>query len=193
LAVFTQSAADASWLLSYLVIYNGSGGFLKESAVLAAPTPHLDPGLVPGHLADFFESYANTGGPPSWGGWPLDGSVKQTVDHFLSVKQAILAGGDFQDPMTITPTDNSVLFGYHGGDILCGALHDSVQIEAPPDKPIIQPRNLSNWGPLLPPGRYTRLQKQQLIDYCVTIRPLPKIVIVSFLGWTYTITGTAQI
>ncbi len=189
LAVFTKAAVFSPWLLSYLVAYGGTSKYLPDSELASPSNPTFDYSEVGEQLAQFFASYVNTGGPPAWGGWPLDGSVKQEVEHYLSVKQWIETHGATQNPMIISPTDHSPLFAYPGGDIACGAFHSAVQITTPPNHPTVQPRNRSNWGPLLAPGAYASLAKQQLIDYCVVINEGHAVVPVSFFGWTYSITG----
>lgn len=190
LAVFTKAAVSSPWLLSYLVAYSGTSRYLPDSELASPSNPTFDYRVVGEQLAQYFASYVNTGGPPASGGWPLDGSVKQEVQHYFSVKKFIEAGGATQNSMIISPTDHSPLFAYPGGDIVCGAFHSAVQITTRPTHPTVQPRNRSNWGPLLAPGAYASLEKQQLIDYCVTIKEGRVVVPVSFFGWTYSITGT---
>jgi hypothetical protein len=190
LAVFTKAAVSSPWLISYLVAYSGTSRYLPDSELASPSNPTFDYGVVGGQLAQFFASYVNTGGPPASGGLPLDGSVKQEVEHYLSVKKFIETDGATQNPMIITPTDHSPLFAYPGGDIVCGAFHSAVSITTPPTHPTVQPRNRSIWGPLLAPGMYASLEKQQMIDYCVTIKEGRVVVPVSFFGWTYSITGT---
>jgi hypothetical protein len=188
LAVFTKATVSSPWLLSYLVAYTGTSKFLQDSELASPSNPTFDYSVVGEQLAQFFASYVNTGGPPASGGWPLDGSVKQELEHYFSVKKFIEAGGATQNSMMISPTDHSPLFAYPGGDIVCGAFRSAVQITTPPAHPTVQPRNRSNWGPLLAPGAYASLEKQQLIDYCVTINEGHVVVPVSFFGWTYSIT-----
>ncbi len=191
LAVFKKATESSSWRLAFLDAYGGASKFVPKSERAApsiAPYPY---GILGGELAGFFSSYVNTGGPPTWGGWPLDGSVKQTVEHYLSVKSAIDATGATQNTMTMTPTDQSPFFAYPAGAIVCGAFHTSTEITTPPNQPTVQTKD-GFWGPLLAPGRYSDLEKQQLIDYCITVRRRGVVVPVSFYGWTYSITPTTE-
>jgi hypothetical protein len=189
LATFTKATASSPWLIAFLVAYSGTSKYLPVSESAHAPTPTFDYSVVGGQLAQFFSSYVNTGARPAWGGWPLDGSVKDMVQHYLRVKDSIDASGVTQNAMTISPRDQSPLFAYPYGDIICGAFHSDVQITTAPGHPAVQLQDRRFWGPLLAPGSYTSLDKQQLIDYCVTIKKGSVVVPVSFFGWTYSITG----
>jgi hypothetical protein len=188
LAVFTKATESSPWLLAFLVAYSGTSEYLKSSQMAGPSNPTFDYGILGGQLAQFFASYVNTGGPPVGGGPLLEGWVKQTVDHYLQVKRTIEGFGATQNAMSISSTDQSPLFAYLGGDIVCGALHSEVQITTPPNHPTIQSKNRTQYGPLLAPGSYTSLDKQQVVDFCDTIKE-DVVVPISFFGWTYSIVG----
>jgi hypothetical protein len=192
-AVFTKTTPTAQWRLSYLVAYSGKSRYLTSSEFATAPVPPFNTDVIGGQVAAFLQSYANTGVPPAT--TPtlvLDGSTAQEVENLISVKQTIESGGDTQGSMTIVPTDHSTRFAYPGGDILCGALHSSVQITAPPNEPTVQPLNRSSWGPSLLPGSYTSLEKQQVHDYCMTVSKKGLVIPVSYFGGTYSIVGNSS-
>jgi hypothetical protein len=190
--VFTKPAPTARWRLSYLVDYSGKSRYLTSSEFEAPPVPPFNTDVIGGQVAAFFQSYANTGVPPtSTPALVLDGSTAQEVENLMSVKQSIESEGDTQGSMTIAPTDHSTRFAYPGGDILCGALHSSVQITTPPNEPTVQPLDRSNWGPTLLPGSYASLEKQQVHDYCMTVSTKGRVVPVSYFGGTYSIVGNS--
>ena len=189
--VLTKSSPQDRWRVAYLVDYTGTSRYLTASGVQPAPIPPFDTSIIGGQFATFFESYANSGVPPTGISWPLEGATQQEVQRYLGVKKSIAQLGDTQGPMTFAATDNSPLFAYPGGDIMCGAFHASVQITTPPGSPTVQPPDRSQWGPTLASGSYTTLDKQQLRDYCVTVSPQGLVTPISFFGGTYSIAGSA--
>jgi hypothetical protein len=193
MVVLTRANPKANWLVAYLVDVQGhSSTWLTRSAVAAAPAPPFDTSVIGSQFAEFFESYANEGAPPSDGvAWPLEGATAQEVARYETVKQAIANQGDTQGPMSFGALSSSALFAYPGGDIVCGDLHASVHITAPANDPTVQPADRSVWGNPLAPGRYTSLEKQQLRDYCVTVSRQGRVTPISYFGGTYSISGTA--
>lgn len=193
MVVLTKANPKANWLVAYLVDVQGhSYTWLTNSAVEAAPAPPFDSSVIGSQFAEFFQSYANEGVPPSDGvAWPLEGATAQEVARYETVKQAIANQGDTQGPISFDAPSSSALFAYPGGDILCGDLHTSVHIAAPANDPTIQPADRSVWGTPLAPGRYTSLEKQQLRDYCVTVNRQGLVTPISYFGGTYSIAGDA--
>jgi hypothetical protein len=187
-AVLTKASAAEPWRVAYMVAFEGSRSYLGPSGVRSAPHIPVKTALPGSQLAAFFESMVDTGAPPANDSWPVDGSMKDEIDRQASVVLSIEQSGDSQIAI-FQPVDHTTAFPYPGGDIVCGAIHETQRVMAPLGSPIVQPVDRSNYGPLLLPGSYPGLTKSGTHDYCVTITTAGLVTPISFFGGIYRITG----
>ncbi len=187
-AVLNKASPVDRWRVAYMVALEGTNPLLGPSALEAAPRMPFDITIVGGELADFFDSVVNTGVPPENDNWPLTGALKQLVYHDIGVKQVIEKAGNSQQTM-FTPGDHSAAFAYPSGDIMCGSIDSTALVTTPPGYVTVQPKNRSDWGPLLPPGKYTTLTKTGIEDYCFTNTTDGLTTPISFFGGVDRIVG----
>ncbi len=182
--VISRASEGQHWRVAYMVEYVGTSTFLGPSAVQSVPRAPFNTNVIGGQWASFFESMVNTGSPPPDLNIPVTRSVKQEVDHYASVALLIEQQGDSQH-MAFDATDHSTAFAYPGGDIICGAIHSTQLVTAPPGSSIVQPADRSNYGPSLLPGSYSSVVKNGTHDYCVTVTTAGLENPVSFFGGVY--------
>jgi hypothetical protein len=188
-AVLTKASPVDRWRVAYMVDLENTNHFLGTSAVQPAPLMPFDITIVGGELSDFFDSVVNTGEPPEDDNWPLTGALKQLVYHDLGVKEVIEKEGNTQQA-TFVPGDHSAAFAYPSGDIMCGTIDSTAVVTTPTGYVTVQPEDRSNWGPLLPPGKYTTLTKTGVEDYCFTNTTGGLTTPISFFGGIDQIVGS---
>jgi hypothetical protein len=186
--VISKASDSQHWRVAYMVQYVGTSTYLGPSAIRSAPRVPFNTNVIGAQWASFFESMVNTGSPPPDLNIPVTRSVKQEVDHYASVALLIELQGDSQR-MTFDATDHSTAFAYPGGDIICGAIHSTQLVTAPPGSSVVQPADRSSYGPLLLPGSYASVVKNGTHDYCVTVTTAGLENPVTFLGGVYQTVG----
>jgi hypothetical protein len=186
--VFTKTSASTPWLVTYMIGYDGASTYLAASSVQSpAPVP-FDITIVGGQFAAYFQSMVNTGVPPPDNNWPATGSVKDELNRYDGVVQAIDASGEAQQ-MTFAASEHSTAFAMPGGDIMCGDFTSKQTVTSPSGQPISQSRKGQPWGPLLIPGSYSSVTKLGVHDYCFTTTTDGLTTPISFFGGVYEIDG----
>jgi hypothetical protein len=187
--VLDKSSPDAAWRVAFMVDFEKADHFLGPS-VIAPPKPvPFDMSIVGDQFANFFQSMVNTGQPSPNDNWPLTGTMEQQVDHYVGVKFNIEGEGD-SEQVTFYPADQSASFEYPGGAIMCGTIDSTALVTTPAGYGTVQPADRSNWGQILPPGRYSSLTKYSVEDYCFNTQTNGLTVPISFFGGVDGVVGT---
>jgi hypothetical protein len=188
-AVYSQQAAGAPWLISYLISYIDGPPFLDGSEMnTVAPSSTFDISIVAGQFASFFQTVFDTGKPPPHS-WPLTGSIGQEEQKVLDDRASVKAD-HFHEVLSYSAGSHSVAFAIPGGDLMCGEVRTLSVVTLVTGRPIVQPENRSFFGQELAPGTYRSVTSEGIRDACWNVTPTGVATPVSFMGGVYQRVGT---
>jgi hypothetical protein len=182
LMVFTRASAQARWTLSLETGYS----FAKGAAwVYATPesiaggfdlatAPHNE---LPADLGAYEQYWADTGTAPPSSPFATGvfttgiGQTQATLDKTLAaagqVHRVVYSVDPVHDGDWSVAANNDREQPSYGWTLSCGTVrYEAVTTLAAGASPIIQPADLSSWGPTLPAGTYTKITQWGLHESC---------------------------
>ena len=193
IAVLTKAADDSPWKVAYVMRYAGDHGFLTASTTDAPSQASFPLTWMTPDIARYLTTYAQTGEPPPGAVWIDGGALAYETQQTQTVQAEVASSGD-QQQTQFNAVDNSAIFAYQGGDIICGSFMELASVRPePPNTVIVQSATQSPWGSGLAPGSYSSLSKTGLTLVCFhanTTHARNVIAPISFFGGVYQLTGS---
>jgi hypothetical protein len=185
LMVFTRASAQDHWMLSLETGYSFAAGAAWVYATPAPMTGGFDIRTpvgtyrndLPGDLAAYYQHWADYGAPPPktpFGPGLFTSTVGQTEvteDTTLAgegqvhhVVYSADPGRDGDWSFAANETEEQPTYGWA---LSCGTVrYEAVTTLAKGAAPMVQPSDVSTWGPTLPAGQYTKITQWGLHQSC---------------------------
>jgi hypothetical protein len=185
--VFVKGDAHSQWKVAIDTGYAGAWGVdaqvLEDPTASSAPLfeaapPHpgwIDPLTVPEELANYWQHWVTSGGPPpdnkfAAGGWTSERGADLQQGHAADLAKGVVHHTHYFEDMT---RDGAYQFAVDDGvDLECFAVRYSDPLTAAATGArLLQDPRRENFGALLPPGQYSTIVESGFHQSCALIPP----------------------